>query len=161
MTAVSSDVAISGTGGTPGAALQKIPPGFDRVRGEAFIETVGPIYVRKNASGSLDIGCLALSSHMNRFNGVHGGMLATLVDYALGVNVLNREQNHDGASIELGTVSLNIDYIGAGKSGDWLTVTTRVDKETGRLRFCHCEMRNQDDRLLLRASAVMSARRAA
>jgi acyl-coenzyme A thioesterase PaaI-like protein len=67
-------------------------------------------------------------------------MLATLVDYALEFNVLNCRAGRDEPPALLSTVSLNIDYISAGKVGDWLVVTTHVDKEAGRLRFCHCDM---------------------
>ncbi len=133
-----------------------VPPGFREVRGEAFMETVGPIYAREASDGSWDIGCLAGPQHANRFGGVHGGMLATLVDYALGFNVLD-EGRGGRPAMQLSTVSLNINFVSGAREGEWLEVTTRIDKAHGRIRFCHCEMRAPGARLVLRASGVMSA----
>lgn len=130
-----------------------VPPGFTLAQGEPFMDTVGPIYVRRNEQSLWDIGCLALPQHANRFGGVHGGMLATLVDYAVGFNLL-----HIGEpSALLGTVSLNIDFISSGQLGEWLVVKVTVDKKNGRLRFCSCVLHGNNDRLILRASGVFSS----
>ena len=70
-----------------------IPAGFVLVEGEAFMETAGPVYVRRSADGLWDLGCLALPRHANRFGTVHGGMLATLARHAakaLGVRPVDR-----------------------------------------------------------------------
>lgn len=134
----------------PHAAL--IPEGFVPVEYEAFMETIGPVYMRRNTGGLLDIGCLTLPRHANRFGSVHGGMLATLVDYAVGLNLLDA----DAPTTRLGTVSLNIDFISAGLLGEWLQLTVQVDKAHGRLRFCSCAMRGRNGRLVLRASGVFS-----
>ena len=130
-----------------------IPAGFVLVEGEAFMETAGPVYVRRSADGLWDLGCLALPRHANRFGTVHGGMLATLVDYALGFNLLQLEAE----DIRLGTVSLNIDFVSAGVVGEWLLTQVQMDKHYGRLRFCSCTMRGESGRLVLRASGVLSA----
>ncbi|WP_159915662.1 PaaI family thioesterase [Pantoea sp. 18069] len=133
-----------------------VPPGFREVRGEAFMETVGPIHARDAGDGTWDIGCRAGPQHANRFGGVHGGMLATLVDYALGFNLLG-EGHEEAPAILLSTVSLNIDFVSGARMGEWLVVSTRIDKAQGRIRFCHCEMRADAGRLVLRASGVLSA----
>ena len=130
-----------------------IPEGFAPVEHEAFMETVGPVYARRNAAGSWDLGCLALPSHANRFGSVHGGMLATLADYAIGFNLLKES----APNMRLGTVSLNIDFISAGAVGEWLLIQTQVDKNHGRLRFCSCTLHGDNGRLVLRASGVLSA----
>lgn len=130
-----------------------VPGGFTEIRGEAFMETVGPIYVRQNEEGLWDIGCLAMPQHANRFGGVHGGMLATLVDYAVGFNLLSTGE----PSTLLGTVSLNIDFISSGRLGEWLVVKVTIDKSHGRLRFCSCALYGDNDRLVLRASGVFSS----
>lgn len=134
-------------------AAEAIPEGFEPVVNEAFMETVGPIYVRRNDAGAWDLGCLALPRHANRFGAVHGGMLATLVDYAIGLNLLEA----GAPDIRLGTVSLNIDFISAGLLGEWLLVRVQIDKSQGRLRFCSCAMYGSGGRLVLRASGVFSA----
>jgi acyl-coenzyme A thioesterase PaaI-like protein len=135
---------------------EKVPAGFREVRGEAFMETVGPIYARDTGHGTWDIACRAGLQHANRFGGVHGGMLATLVDYALGFNLLGEGQAQAPA-IVLSTVSLNIDFVSGARMGEWLVVCTSIDKAQGRIRFCHCEMRADGGRLVLRAGGVLSA----
>jgi len=135
------------------ASASKVPAGFTEILGEAFMETVGPIYARQNEEGLWDIGCLALPQHANRFGAVHGGMLATLVDYAVGFNLLGAGE----PSMLLGTVSLNIDFISSGQLGEWLVVKVTIDKNHGRLRFCSCALYGDNDRLVLRASGVFSS----
>lgn len=130
-----------------------VPGGFTKILGEAFMETVGPTYVRQNEEGLWDIGCLAMPQHANRFGGVHGGMLATLVDYAVGFNLLSTGE----PSTLLGTVSLNMDFISSGRLGEWLVVKVTIDKSHGRLRFCSCALYGDNDRLVLRASGVFSS----
>lgn len=130
-----------------------IPTGFVLVEQEPFIATVGSLYTRRNDAGLWDIGCHALPHHANRFGYVHGGMLATLVDYAVGFNVLGAHAQ----GIRLSTVSLNIDFISAGQIGEWLEARVQVDKAQGRLRFCSCTMHGDNDRLVLRASGVFSS----
>lgn len=135
------------------AARGAVPAGFAPVEEEAFMATVGPLYARRNGAGLWDIGCRALPHHANRFGSVHGGMLATLVDYAVGLNLLDAQ----APDTRLGTVSLNIDFISAGLIGEWLQVRVQVDKAHGRLRFCSCAMHGDNDRLVLKASGVFSA----
>jgi len=135
----------------PGPAA--VPEGFVPLEPEAFMETVGPVYMRQDAQGVWELGCRALPRHANRFGSVHGGMLATLVDYAVGINLLK-----DGApGLRLGTVSLNIDFISAGRVGEWLLAQVRMEKRHGRLRFCSCTLQGDDGRLILKGNAVLSA----
>ena len=135
----------------PGTA--SVPEGFVPLEPEAFMETVGPVYMRQDAQGVWELGCRALPRHANRFGSVHGGMLATLVDYAVGINLLK-----DGApGLRLGTVSLNIDFISAGRVGEWLLAQVRMEKKHGRVRFCSCTLQGDDGRLILKGNAVLSA----
>lgn len=129
------------------------PAGFSPVEDEAFMATVGPLFVRRNDMGLWDVGFRALPHHANRFGSVHGGMLATLVDYAVGLNLLDPHV----PNARLGTVSLNIDFISASMIGEWLQVRVQVDKAQGRLRFCSCAMHSECGRLVLRASGVFSS----
>lgn len=130
-----------------------VPAGFVPIQKEAFMTTVGPLYRRRNGPTRWDIGMRALPQHANRFGTVHGGMLATIVDYAVGLNLLEEDET----PVRLGTVSLNIDFVSAGQLGEWLQATVQVDKSQGRLRFCSCAMHANDNRLVLRASGVFAA----
>lgn len=148
-----SDVLVKSKSLDVSMSVGKVPAGFTEILGEAFMETVGPIYIKQNEEGLWDIGCVALPQHANRFGGVHGGMLATLVDYAVGVNILGAGE----PSMLLSTVSLNIDFIDSGRLGEWLVAKVVIDKNNGRLRFCSCALYGDNSRLLLRASGVFSS----
>ena len=91
--------------------------------------------------------------HANLFGSVHGGMLATLADCALGLGVLA----HSQPGTQLGTVSLNVDFIAGGRVGEWIEAAVTLDTTAGRLRFASCLVSGEAGRPLLRASGVFSA----
>jgi len=130
-----------------------VPPGYIAIPDEPFLGTVGPVYRRRTAGGYWDIGCRALPCHGNRFGRVHGGMLATLADYALGFNLLAGAD----PGLQLATVSLNIDFQAGARIGEWIEASVSIDKQIGRIRFATGLLRGGAGQLLLRASGVFSA----
>lgn len=91
----------------------------------------------------------ASSQHANRYGVVHGGMLATLADTAIGANLART-----GGQVETTlTLNLNLDFIAAAQVGDWIEAHVHLTKERGRVRFGDCELRVAE-RVLMRASAV-------
>ncbi len=131
----------------------QVPAGFTPASIEPFVAHIGPIYRRPDGEGGCVVGFIAQPHHCNLFGTVHGGMLAAVCDYALGTNALAR----CAPGQAIGTVSLNVDYVGAGQIGEWIEVETTMDKESGRLKFANCVVRGQGGRVLLRSSAVFSA----
>ena len=86
---------------------------------------------------------------MNRYGVVHGGMLATLADTAIGANLART-----GSQVETTlTLNVNLDFIAAAQVGDWIEAHVHLTKERGRVRFGDCELR-VTERVVLRASAV-------
>lgn len=77
------------------------------------------------------IGFRVEHRHCNFAGGCHGGMIATLLDIALGRNVLALT---DAALAP--TVSLTIDFTRGAMEGDWLESRTRIVRRTRRLVFC-------------------------
>ena len=64
-----------------------IPPGFKPLqRSSPFNTLVGPLYT-KGEGADRQIGLLAESKHCNSRGIVHGGLLATLADLALGYTI--------------------------------------------------------------------------
>jgi uncharacterized protein (TIGR00369 family) len=100
-------------------------------------------------SGSFVLAFRAESRHANRYGVVHGGMLATLADVAIGANLA---RTGEGVETTL-TLNLKLDYIAAGRLGDWIEAHVEFTKERGRVRFGECAIRC-GDQLLVRASAV-------
>ncbi|CAN7769579.1 PaaI family thioesterase [Caballeronia sp. LjRoot34] len=135
------------------AADWVVPAGFCPVPSEGFLDTVGPVYMREDDAGGLCIASQMLERHRNQGGNVHGGMLATLADYAIGFNLLQIGER----PTRFGTVSLNIDFVSNGRIGEWLEATVTTDKAAGRVRFASCVIRGDGGRLVVRASGVFSA----
>lgn len=132
------------------------PAGFQPLDCDPFMAPLGPFYMRAYGDGLMEIGVYADNRHGNKFGGVHGGMLAALVDFALGMNIL-ADIRAQARPAHLATVSLNVDYVSGAQTGEWLLVTPTIDKREGRLRFCSCVVTAGNGRIVLRATAIMSA----
>lgn len=79
----------------------------------------------------------------------HGGILATLVDTALGYSIAFSTRPPTG----LVTANLSLDFAGTAKVGDWLEVHVDVQRAGRRLAFANCYVMNDEQRIV-RASAV-------
>jgi uncharacterized protein (TIGR00369 family) len=94
-----------------------IPEGFRALNlpRNPFIEANGPLYGRLDGEAFV-MGFLCEKKHCNPMMACHGGMIATLADMLLllGTNIQTK------LSQFLLTVSLDIDFVGPVKEGDWL-----------------------------------------
>src|SRR3954454_7439373 len=96
------------------ATNHNVPAGFEPLtHGGAFVEHVGPLYARE-ADGV--IGLRVDDRHLNVAGTAMGGLLATLVDVALG-RAIRAEAEGDAT---VATVSLTTDYLRPGRPGAWL-----------------------------------------
>jgi uncharacterized protein (TIGR00369 family) len=92
----------------------------------------------------------ATARHLNEAGTVHGGVLATLVDTAMGAAV--RSLTGDGDTPA--TSQLTVTYLRPGKPGR-LQVTGRVSKQGDHLTVCEGEV-EQDGRTLVHAVATFA-----
>jgi len=126
-----------------------VPEGFKPLfRTSPYIELVGPLYSRGEGA-SLTIGLRAERKHCNMRGTVHGGVLATLADIALGYAMAFATTPPTG----LVTANLTLDYAGAAREGDWLEARVDIQKQGSRLAFGNCYITRGDERIV-RASAV-------
>jgi acyl-coenzyme A thioesterase 13 len=126
-----------------------VPEGFSPLeRTSPAIELVGPVYARGRGR-QLVLGLRCERKHCNTRGTVHGGVLATLADIALGYSLASSTEPPTAAV----TTNLTLDYIGAANEGDW--IETRVDfhKLGKRLAFANCYV-ERDKEVIVRASAV-------
>jgi uncharacterized protein (TIGR00369 family) len=112
---------------------------------------VGPLYFRGEGK-DLTIGLRAQAKHCNSRGTVHGGMLATLADVALGY-AMAFSSDPPG---NLVTANLSLDYAGTAKAGDWLEARVDIQKQGSRLSFANCYILVAEQRIV-RASAVFAA----
>ena len=110
------------------------PPGWSKpAHPSTFREHAGPIYIRRAAGGN-SFGLRVQAKHGNRDGGLHGGVLATLADMAMGYSCSITRQ----PPLRMVTVSLSIDYAGSADEGDWIEARVDVQKMGRRVSFANC-----------------------
>ena len=130
--------------------MPPVPEGFEPLsRRSPFSELLGPVYNRTAEDGSIVLGLYAQAKHGNTRGIVHGGMISSLADIALGYNAAF----NGGDPIPLVTASLTVDYAGSAQVGDWITVVTDVQKVGRSMAFANCFFYVKEQRIA-RASAV-------
>lgn len=131
-----------------------IPDGFERhFRQSKLTDPWEPLYSRK-LDDRLQLGLVLAEAHCNSRGLVHGGLIAALADNAMGLScAFQVQQSGRDPSKGLVTISLNTDYLGAGKQGEWLEIDPEVSKAGGSICFVRSKIR-ANDRLIATASAT-------
>jgi uncharacterized protein (TIGR00369 family) len=109
-----------------------------------FLEHVGPLV----ADGDV-VGLRIEARHLNRSGAAQGGLLATLVDFALGRAI---RASADRRAV---TVSLTTDFLGAAKEGEFVEARTEVERLGGTLAFADCSL-TVEEREIVRGRAVFA-----
>jgi uncharacterized protein (TIGR00369 family) len=116
---------------------------------ESFVDTLGG-YGRTADDGTARLELDATERHLNEAGTVHGGVLATLVDTAMGQAVRSLTGEDDVPA----TSQLTVTYLRAGKPGH-LEVVGRVSKQGEHLTVCEADV-EQDGRTLVHAVATFA-----
>ena len=119
-------------------------------RNSPFLDLIGPLHFRGEGR-NLVLGLRAQEKHCNSRGTVHGGILATLADVALGYTMAFLSDPPG----RLVTANLSLDYAGTAKTGDWLEAHVDVQKQGSRLSFANCYIVVSGERIV-RASAVFA-----
>ncbi|MGR9578938.1 PaaI family thioesterase [Pandoraea sputorum] len=99
--------------------------------------------------GTAVLACDVLERHTNRHGNAHGGLVAALLDTAMGVAT-----RASGAFDNLGTASLTINYLRPARGR--ITAHARVRRSGRTLAFCEAELLDAEGRPLATASAVFA-----
>ena len=105
--------------------------GWKIIKQAGFGELAGPIW----RHGDSRFGFLVEAKHLNFFDIVHGGMLATLADQAMGMTALRASGNKPHATIEL-----NIQFVGAVRLGDFVEAHCEIVQLTRVIIFMQCKL---------------------
>jgi uncharacterized protein (TIGR00369 family) len=116
---------------------------------ESFVDTLG-VTGRTADDGTARLELDATEQHLNEAGTVHGGVLATLVDTAMGQAVRSLTGEDDVPA----TSQLTVTYLRAGKPGK-LAVVGRVSKQGEHLTVCEADV-EQDGRTLVHAVATFA-----
>ncbi|MGD9507295.1 MAG: PaaI family thioesterase [Geminicoccaceae bacterium] len=106
---------------------------------EGFIALIGGLWSR-DRGGHKEYGFLARSDHRNRNGAVHGGMLMTFADRALGMTA----RSASGAS-RSSTVSLTVQFMKPMQIGEFAAMRPGIQRLTRSMAFmagevlCHGE----------------------
>lgn len=131
--------------------MSKLPQGFEPIfRSSPYLALLGPIFNKKTEKG-LVIGLMAEAKHCNARGQVHGGVLSSLADIALGYNAAFSTST----PVPIVTASLTIDYVGAAKLGEWIEIETDVQKVGRKMAFANCYFNVKSQRIA-RASGVFT-----
>lgn len=128
-----------------------VPEGFHPLkRLAAFMEMLGPIYV-KSVDRSRIVAVRIAEKHLNNGGIAHGGMLVTLADSALGINLSYRDE----PPRRMVTVNLSTDFLQPATLGDWLEAHVSIQRVGAHLAFASCNLQ-VGQKQVLRASGVFS-----
>jgi uncharacterized protein (TIGR00369 family) len=108
------------------AAFDPAAAGWELVERTGFGDLAGPLW----RNGDNVFGFVAAHKHLNFNSVVHGGMIATLVDQAMGMTALRATGNKRHATIEL-----SVQFIGAVRLGEFLAATCEVVRLTRAIIF--------------------------
>lgn len=127
------------------------PPGFAPLfRTSPLLETLGPFY-GKGGGAELVIGLRVAEKHTNSRGTLHGGVVATLCDVALGYTLAFSAD----PPLKLVTASMTVDYTGSASLGDWIEARVESAKTGKTMAFANAYVTRGDTRIA-RASAVFA-----
>ena len=100
------------------------------------------------------LGVVLGPAHCNSRGLVHGGVIATLADNAMGASLgATRALEPGEAPSGAVTVSLSLDYVAAARLGQWMLVTPRVLKAGRSMGFVDALI-TADHEVIARAAAT-------
>ncbi|WP_296223074.1 PaaI family thioesterase [Ralstonia sp. UBA689] len=131
-----------------------VPAGFEKLnKPSPFLTMLGPVYAR-GMGPSMVMGFHVGHHHLNRRGILHGGVVASLADAALGY-CLAEPGDGNGGAIAMSTASLTVDFIASAGEGDWIEITPEGLRTGSKLAFAQA-LFHRGDRLVARASAVFA-----
>src|SRR5258705_7963612 len=117
-----------------------IPEGFERrTRRSPLTDPWEPLY-SKTTDKAVIVGLRLAKPHTNGRGLIHGGLIASLADNAMGYSCA---QSTDWTTSFV-TISLAVDYVGSAQIGQWLAVGSDVIKTRGTICFVQSLIKADD-----------------
>lgn len=98
-------------------------------RDGGFIDSIGPLMIRRDESGP-SFGLQTCDRHVNRHGVVHGGVVMSFIDHALGI--YGWEAN--GRQMQV-TMQLGVNFVAAVTIGDFMEARCEVIRQTRSVMF--------------------------
>ena len=111
------------------------PEGFGPIlRSSPVLEALGG-FMSRGEGADLEIGLWVGPNHLNARGGLHGGVIATILDVATGYMLVARS----GGKRRV-TARLTVDYRSGAKLGEWLQVLLDRTEEDGRKTLAYARL---------------------
>jgi len=127
-----------------GQAFDPAAHGWERIKGHSFGELIGPVWRRGDAL----FGIVAAEKHRNHRGIVHGGMLMSFADQAMGMTGRRATGDKPHATMEI-----NIQFIDAVRVGDFVEAHCVVVRKTRSVLFLESKLK-VGDRVVASASGI-------
>lgn len=115
-----------------GLNLSDIPAGFARASfSSPFLDMAGPYFVRHDPE-RIVVGTRIHKGQINHIKVAHGGVLGTLADVALSLQVHEAED----PPLPVATMNLSTNYLAAAKLDDWVEAHADIDRISKRTAYC-------------------------
>ena len=118
-----------------------VPPGFIPIpSGMGFSDLLAPLFVSREGDAPPRMGFFVETQHCNPSGVCGGGMVASILDHALGAAVMHAMETN----IPPATVSLHTDFVAPGRLGHWLETETLSASRKGRLGYATVVLRGPE-----------------
>ena len=126
-----------------------IPAGFEpHFRKAPLTDPWEPLYSKKTDKAVI-IGLRLAKPHTNSRGLIHGGLITSLADAAMGYSCALMTN----WTTSFVTISLSIDFVGSAEIGQWLALESDVIKTGSTICFVQC-LAKADDVVIARASGT-------
>lgn len=116
--------------------------------GDGFTGSIGLQVVRADEGDEAEAAIEAGDAHLNRHGTVHGGVIATLVDSAMGAAVAKE-------GVAPVTIALNVTYLEPAEPGR-LVARARVRRRGSRITIVEADVVDADDGSVAHAVATFT-----
>lgn len=108
--------------------------GWEMLRAVGFSELTGPLWKREDG-GPLRFGFVVVQKHLNYAGNLHGGMLMSFADLAMGMTAWRATGSKPHATIEL-----NIQFVGTVRPGEFVEAQCEVVRAARSLVFMQAKI---------------------
>lgn len=134
-----------------------VPDGYTpHFRRSPFTDPWEPLYSQRTERAVI-LGLRLAKPHTNSRGLIHGGLIASLADNAMGYSCGQVMSGVPGGEMvgpsSLVTISLAVDFIGSAQIGQWLAVESEVIRTGHTICFAQCLIK-ADDAVIARANAT-------
>lgn len=110
---------------------------------KGFLDASGPYFLKEEVDNII-VGMRVQAHHVNYIKVAHGGVMTTLADVALSLQVHRSET----PNLPVSTVSLTTNFLSGAKLDDWIEATAHIDRIGKKLAYVSGKIVGSDKTIL-------------